>query len=115
MSKPATALLLTALFTASAAATFELEDPAAEFQKKRQAEAKNALGKVFCVDFLRHGADESDEYLLELRWVNLRVARDSDAPPIEPDLRAFCIDHPKHNLDQAAVALGAPPLEAGSD
>jgi len=97
---------------APALATFEIRDPAAELQAEEQA-LENP-GERSCFDLLVDSMERPQVYRAVLRWVNETVGGGRSSIETEAALRAFCIDHPKSSVAEAAVALdGAPDGPSG--
>lgn len=101
MLKQAVLMMLFLLLAMPVFATFEIEDPAAEFLKKKPED--KAMGAKTCVDFLLDGVKNPQEYQAALAWVHKFY---SDGGPAEKSLRDHCVDNPKQSLEQAAQALG---------
>ena len=101
MLKQAILMMLFLLLAMPAFATFEIEDPAAEFLEKKPED--KAMGAKACVDFLLDGAKNPQEYQAALAWVHKAF---SDGGPAEEILRDHCVDNPKQSLGAAAEALG---------
>lgn len=107
MYKSTAIFLIALLFANPTLATFELEDPAAEFAKDTPEANAEMLASMSCHDFLLQGAGKSDKYDKALVRV-YRYYQESqpggESPPTEAGLKAFCIDHPKNSLKDAADA-----------
>lgn len=107
MNKFALLVVFALLFSNTAFATFELEDPAAEFAKNTPEANAKALGQISCHEFLLQGSKESGDYDKALERV-YRYNRDSDpggeTPPTEAGLKDYCVEHPKNSLRDAVDA-----------
>jgi len=86
-----------------ALATFEIKDPAAEMQAQDQAMANP--GARSCFDLLTDSVEQPEVYRAAVNWVNESLGGPSRIET-EAALKTFCIDHPRHSLAEAVVALG---------
>jgi hypothetical protein len=106
MSKYSLMVLLAFAVAGPAAATFEIRDPAAEIYEEQGKSVADWLAGKSCVDFLREGADDSKDYWQMVNAVQDAGGEEHTAVATESALKAWCIDHPKRNLLEAAVATG---------
>lgn len=113
MIRLAASLFASLLLTGQALATFEIKDPAAEIYENTPEKTAEYLGQKTCVDFLRDGAKDTDQYkadLVRVRDYVLDAGIDARVLPEEARLREFCIDHPKTSLREATdVLVGGSP------
>ena len=106
MSKYCLIALFFLFVAAPASARFELRDPAAEMYEEQDKNAADRLAEKSCVQFLRDGADESKDYWYLVNTVQKAGGDEHSAAATESALKAWCIDHPKRNLLEAASATG---------
>ena len=99
--------ILLFLPAATALATFELKDPAAEMLEAEKARSPAAIAERACFDFLVDSVDRPEVYRASVTWVRETAAALPGASPVnQAALRQFCVDHPKSSLAEAAATLG---------
>ncbi|MEJ2400071.1 MAG: hypothetical protein P8Y52_01650 [Xanthomonadales bacterium] len=109
-----TLLTILALSVAPPAlATFEIKDPAAEIRAEEQALANP--GERSCFDLLVDSMERPQVYRAAVDWVSESLGGVQPRIATEAALRAFCIDHPKHSVAEAAAVLARAPDPSSGD
>ena len=93
-----------------ALATFELKDPAADYETENRLEAEAAAGQRACFDFLVDSVERPAVYRASLIWAGdalAGTAAGASRLALEDALKTWCADHPKSDIAGAARALGA--------
>ena len=108
MMKNAGLLLLCILLAGTAAASFELEDPASEILADTPEANAEALAKTPCHELLLAVAKDARQYkdiLARLQRYHFESDKETIDLPTEDAVKAFCVDNPKSSLKTAVDTL----------
>ena len=100
--------LLFVLAAGTAAASFELEDPASEILADTPEANAEKLQQTACFDFLLAGAKDKRGYkdiVARLQRYHFDSEKETIDLPSEDALKTYCVDHPKASLKAAADTL----------